>query len=209
MQSYSQIGQDLEVLNYTKNKRDGYFVEVGANDGITLSNTYLLEQKYNWRGICAEPVPEKYKQLVTNRPNSYCTDKAVYNTCGQTLSFDVANTDDLFSGISQHIDKWKHLVDPNKTTINVTTTTLTNLLDQAEAPLHIDYLSLDTEGSEYLILTALDFNKYTFCIIHVEHNWVEPRRNEIKRLLESKGYSFVKENQWDDVYINPKYVSRI
>ena len=69
MRSYSQLGQDLTVLKFYNDKRDGYFIELGASDGITLSNTYLLEKEFGWKGICAEPVPVKYEALCKNRPN--------------------------------------------------------------------------------------------------------------------------------------------
>ena len=55
--SYSQLGQDLKVLEFYNNKLDGFFIEIGASDGINLSNTYLLEKNHNWKGICVEPIP--------------------------------------------------------------------------------------------------------------------------------------------------------
>lgn len=65
--NYSQIGQDIEVLKFYNNKHRGFFIEIGASDGITLSNTYLLEKNYNWKGI-----PEHFLRLCANRPNSLC-----------------------------------------------------------------------------------------------------------------------------------------
>ena len=53
--SFSQFKQDLHVLESYNYKKNGYFIEIGASDGIRLSNTYLLETKYNWKGICVEP----------------------------------------------------------------------------------------------------------------------------------------------------------
>jgi predicted transcriptional regulator len=61
-------------------------------------------------------------------------------------------------------------------------------------------MSLDTEGSELEILRNFDFEKYTFGLIDIEHNYIEPRRTEIKNLLLSKGYIYKGENQWDDMY---------
>ena len=55
--TYSQLGQDLDVIKHYNFKENGFFVEIGANDGISLSNTYLLEKKYNWKGLCIEPLP--------------------------------------------------------------------------------------------------------------------------------------------------------
>jgi predicted transcriptional regulator len=61
-------------------------------------------------------------------------------------------------------------------------------------------MSLDTEGSEFEILKNFNFEKYTFGLIDVEHNYVEPRRSEIRNLLLSRGYIYVGENNWDDMY---------
>ena len=73
-------------------------------------------------------------------------------------------------------------------------------MEQFNAPSFVEYLSLDTEGSELEILKSVDFQKYTFGIIDVEHNFVEPRRTKIRELLTSNGYEYIKENQWDDSY---------
>jgi FkbM family methyltransferase len=198
--SYSQLGQDLDILKFYNNKRDGYFVEIGAYNGIELSNTYLLETQYNWKGICSEPIPKQNELLTQNRKNSHCDNNALYSESGLTLTFDVAN-DNFLSGISNHIDKHTEAVNNNKTQINVTTITLTDLLDKYNAPSFIEYLSIDTEGTELEILKGCDFNKYKFGFITIEHNYVEPRRTEIRNFLISKGYSYFKENQWDDDYV--------
>lgn len=200
MTTYSQLGQDLEVLKFYNNKKNGFFIEIGASDGIELSNTYLLEQKYNWNGICVEPLPDKFKLLCNNRPNSLCYDKAVYNESNIDVIFDIANNYDLLSGISDNIDCHKNKVNSNKTQIIVNTTSLNDLLEKSNAPLIIDYLSLDTEGSEFEILKSVDFNKYIFGLIDVEHNWVEPKRQQIKDLLLSNGYDYIRENRFDDCY---------
>jgi FkbM family methyltransferase len=199
--SYSQLGQDLDVLKFYNEKRDGYFVEIGAYNGIEISNTYLLESQYGWKGICSEPIPKQYELLTHNRLNSHCDNNALYSESGLTLSFDIAN-DNFFSGISNNIDIEKyHMVYKNKTQINVTTITLTELLEKYNAPSFIEYLSIDTEGSELEILKGCDFNKYKFGFITIEHNYIEPRRTKIRDFLVSKGYSYLKENQWDDDYV--------
>ena len=198
--SYSQLGQDLKVIEFYNNKEGGFFIEIGASDGLQLSNTYLLEKKYKWKGICCEPIPNNFEKLVINRPNCICFNEAVYNQSGLTLAFDIANNCDLLSGIVEHIDKHKSTVNANKTSIQVQTISLLDVLNKANAPAFIEYMSLDTEGSEYEILKNFDFEKYTFGLIDVEHNYVEPRRTEIKNLLLSKGYIYKGENEWDDMY---------
>ena len=203
-QNYSQLGQDLDVLKYYNNMKNGYFVEIGASDGICLSNTYLLETQYNWKGICVEPIPEKFTLLQTNRKNAHCCHNPVYDQSNIEVVFDIADHADLLSGISKHIDRWKDVVDGNKRQIILTTIGINDLLEKYNTPHFINYLSLDTEGSEFEILRALNFQKYSFGLIDVEHNYIEPKRTHIRELLTSNGYSYYRQNDFDDSYIyNP------
>jgi FkbM family methyltransferase len=199
--SYSQLGQDIEVLKVFNHKKNGFFIEVGALDGIHLSNTYILEKNYDWKGICIEPVPSKYIELCRNR-NCNLSDKAVYHTSNMVVNFDVCNLGEQISGISDHIDCHRDKVDQDKTTIQKTTITLTDLLKEFNAPTYIDYMSLDTEGSELEILKGFDFSKYIIGLIDVEHNYIEPRRTQLRDLLTSNGYHYKRENLWDDSYIH-------
>ena len=73
----------------------------------------------------------------------------------------------------------------------------------------MEYLSLDTEGTEYDILKALDFSKWVFGLIDVEHNFEEAKRESIRRLLESNGYVFLRQNKWDDCYIHHTQTSEV
>lgn len=198
--SFSQIGQDVRVVDFYNKKENGYFIEIGASDGIHFSNTYLLETQYNWKGICCEPIPRQFEKLTVNRPKSLCCNRAVYGTRDNIIEFDIANNYDLLSGISEYIDRHKSSVDENKTTIQIKTITLLDILDKANAPRFIEYMSLDTEGSEYEILKNFNFEKYIFGLIDVEHNYIEPRRTHIKDLLLYNGYVYIGENQFDDMY---------
>jgi FkbM family methyltransferase len=202
--SYSQIGQDLEVLKRYNNKRNGYFVDIGASDGITYSNTYILEKEYGWKGICAEPLPSKWNQLINNRPLSACCPYAIFNKSNTFVKFIIANCCDLFSGIDETLtcEKYRKWINDNKEIIDIQTISLNDLLIQFEAPNFIEYLSLDTEGSEYEILKNFDFSKYTFGLIDVEHNFQEPNRTNIRELLLANGYIYLNENKWDDCYVS-------
>jgi len=199
--SNSQIGQDLDVLEYYKYKQNGYFVEIGAYDGIALSNTLVLEKKYGWTGILSEAVPSRFSELIVNRPDCHNDNNAVFSKSNMSLSFSVCNDSNMLSGITSHIQAHKHVVNKNKTDIIVNTISLTDLLDKYNAPSFIEYLSLDTEGSEIEILKGLDFNKYCFGYIDVEHNDVAIIRGQLKLLLESKGYKFLRKNHFDDTYV--------
>jgi len=199
--TYSQLRQDLNVVKFYNGKKDGFFIEIGANNGITISNTYLLEQKYNWKGICCEPNPNIFKELIINRPKSICCDKAVYNASNQYITFELKN-DSFLSGISAHIKKsinFNFNIRANQT-IQVETITLLDLLNKYNCPKFIEYMSIDTEGSELEIIKNFDFNKYIFGLIDIEHNYIEPTRTEIRNLLLSNGYIYIGKNRWDDMY---------
>jgi len=195
---HSQLNQDLDVIAFYKGKNNGYFIDIGAYDGISLSNTFLLESKYRWNGICIEALPEEYIKLKRNRPHSICIQKAVFSKSDLEVEFSVA---DMYSGIVEYIDC--HNEGKTDKRIIVSTIRLDDILTQYNAPQFIEYLSIDTEGSELEVLKSIDFTKYTFGIIHIEHNGIEPRRSNMKSLLLSKGYKYSRENQWDDEYIYP------
>ena len=199
--TYSQLDQDITVVKFFKGKRNGYFIEIGANDGITLSNTYLLEKKYDWKGICIEPLPEKFIAMKQNRPGSLCINKAIFHTSDLNLQF---SSCDLLSGITEYIDKYLNVKESEQ--ITVKTIRLDEVLTQAQAPSFIEYLSIDTEGTELKILKTIDFKKYTFGIIDIEHNYIEPRRTMMRELLVSNGYHYKGENNWDDSYIHASLI---
>lgn len=194
MSEYSQLNQDEDVLAYFENKQNGFFLEMGGLDGIRHSNTYYLEKDFGWDGICVEP-SYYFSDLVKNR-KCKCVEAAVYNESGVEVEF--VEYEGL-SGIKDEIDHHKKVLEsPSKM---VTTVTLQELLDSCESPNYIDYFSLDTEGSELKILQSVDFSKYSFGFISVEHNQSEPRRSQIKELLTSNGYQYYKQKSWDDYYI--------
>jgi FkbM family methyltransferase len=200
--SKSQLNQDLNVLEFYDYKKNLFFVDLGANDGETLSNTYLLEKEYNWIGICSEPLPSAYEKLINCRSVS-CDNHAVFDKSNLKLEFIEG---DLLSGISEYIgDRQKtKLKKANK--IEVNTITLQDLLEKYNSPKIINYLSLDTEGTELKILQSVNLSEYIFLYINLEHNYIEPNRSEIKKLLQNNGYLYKGENKWDDDYIHESII---
>ena len=192
----SQLGNDILVINKIyPNKRGGYFIELGAHNGVHLSNTLLLEKKYGWNGICIEPHPKLYEELQKNR-NCETSNDLAFSVEGETVNFSLS---DVFSGITDHIDKYDFAKKGEQ--IVLTTTTLTDILDKHVAPSYIEYMSLDTEGTELEILRGLDMTKYKIGFMSVEHNFIEPRRTEIRKYLFSKGYSLYNSVKHDDNFI--------
>jgi len=202
-ESQSQLRQDLMVLAHTNYKKGGYFVEFGATNGILLSNSYLLEQKYGWSGILAEPGRIWESELRKNRPNAIISTSCVWDLSNQTLTF-IENQDAELSTVQLfHKKKSNRLRYGIASSYNVKTVSLMDLLVENKAPKYIDYLSIDTEGSEFRILQLFDFSKFSFGIITVEHNYGVDRER-IYNLLSSVGYvrCFEDVSKWDDWYLS-------
>lgn len=200
-ESRAQFRQDIFALAESGFKRGGYFVEFGATDGITGSNSFLLESQFGWSGVVAEPALRFHADLAKNRT---CVRdvRAVWAQSGQELSFKEAKIGALST--FRHLegkDQYRRLRKRGKV-YPVQTVSLLDLLDQNRAPREIDYLSVDTEGSELEILQAFDFSKYQFRSITVEHNF-GPNRQKIFACLKDAGYHRVHDDisGVDDWYI--------
>jgi hypothetical protein len=78
--SYSQAGQESFVINALKEKRNGFYVEIGAYDSKIMSNTYLLETEYGWSGMALEIDPARSNEYNSNRSNKCVTaDATTFN----------------------------------------------------------------------------------------------------------------------------------
>jgi FkbM family methyltransferase len=200
-QSRAQLRQDLFALSELGFKRDGYFVEFGAASGVALSNTYLLEREYGWTGILAEPGRNWHRALTANRKCIVDFD-CVWSVSGETLAFNESETGE-FSTIDRFRRDGKHLLNRKAgDRYQVTTISLNDLLARYGAPSNIDYLSVDTEGSEYDILSHVDFSRYMFRVITCEHNFTG-NRDKIHDLLTRHGYVRKLEplSKFDDWYV--------
>jgi FkbM family methyltransferase len=197
MENYSQFGQDIHIINNIFDKKEnGYFVDIGAYDGINMSNTYLLEKNYGWKGISVEANPRYFNKLQEIR-KSININKAIYKNDDEEFDF----IDDFNGGCSGLQVTNSHNFLNDCPIIKVKTKNLTTLLEEHNAPNFIEYLSIDTEGSEFDILNSHNFDKYKFGYITVEHNFIVDNRMKIRNLLYNKGYIFYRENGVDDDYI--------
>jgi hypothetical protein len=211
MTYYSQIGQDRWVQSVLGDKYNGYFVELGACDGVKYSNTLFFEREREWNGICIEPNDLYLPSLRSNRSCSI-SNELIYSVEGQELNF---SWSEEASGV---LDENAGPFTRRDHVVKKRTTTLERVLESAKAPQIMDYLSLDVEGQEYNILSTFPFHKYVFRCMTVEHNapHVGPeQQRKIRELLERNGYRYVKGNDdvhgWghgpiDDFYINPNAI---
>lgn len=207
--SRSQILQDLWVCFELDDKRGGYFVEFGATNGLTNSNTWLLEKEYGWSGILAEPNPYWHEALAANR-QAIIEHRCVAPRSGERVAFTVTdNSDPELSGIAKY-SAGDHFADQRKQggTIELETISLNDLLDRHSAPEEIDYLSMDTEGSEFDIISNFDFSRRRFKLVSVEINATTER--SIEDILGQHGYVrvFPQFSQWDAWFVSSELSAR-
>jgi len=201
-QANGQLFQDLFVLFMLKEKRQGFFVEFGATNGKHINNTYLLEKSYDWKGILAEPARIWHEALHKNR-NCNIDTRCVWRNSGEEVIFNEVVSDPELSTINQFsTGDHQAALRQDKNLYAVSTITLQELLQQYNAPKQIDYLSIDTEGTEYEILKAFDFKAYDIQLITVEHNGTADQER-IHTLLTANGFERVMAHitRWDDWYI--------
>jgi FkbM family methyltransferase len=199
--SKSQFRQDLFVLSELNFKFNGFFVDFGATDGIQSSNSYILEKNFGWSGILAEPARYWHAELHRNR-KCHIETCCVWSKSSLTLNFREDEAAELSSIAHSNSTYPQDDSRQNRKSYPVATISLNDLLEKYNAPRQIDYLSIDTEGSELEILSNLDFSKYNFKVITCEHNYTDARV-KIHDLLVRKGYKRKLENlsRVDDWYV--------
>lgn len=201
----SQYGQDRYVNEtFFQNKKGGFFLDIGAHDGITGSNTYFFEKELGWHGICFEPLPHLFKKLQESR-DCICINKCVAAVEGQLPFLHVDSVDEMLSGLCGTYDpRALQIVTQDMKTyggefkiLQLEAIRLDTLLPQ-HGITHIDFLSLDTEGSELEILKTIDFSKITIDVITVENNYNE---SPIREFLLNHQYQFIIHLGVDDIFI--------
>lgn len=196
----AQNYQDVFAFSVLGRPVNGYFVEVGAANGMQFSNTYLLE-KFGWQGILVEPAVAWHPHIQACRQARLDT-RCAWSSDGDMVpfcQFPDSNLSTVERFAANQISTWR--TSPSARYV-VESATLQTIL--RETPHTIDYLSLDVEGSEWEVLSAYDFS-HQFRVITCEHNFKEPQRSQIHNLLTSRGYLRVCEHvsKYDDWYVNP------
>ena len=186
LKAKSQLFQDVWALCETGFKSNGFFVEIGALDGVELSNSFLLEKNFGWRGILIEPNPAYAAALAANRSAT------IHHGCvgprtGELVDFWVTRLPEL-SSIGRYAGDDCHAeLRQAHESIRLATISLDDLLEECRAPREIDYISLDTEGSELDILSSFDFDKFQVRTWTIEHNF-SASQGAIDDLMSRHGY---------------------
>lgn len=199
--SKSQLGQDILALSVSGLDKPGYFVEFGASDGFALSNSHILEKQFGWNGILCEPSKAWHSAIKLNRKCIVDT-RCVYSVTGEKISFSEKYLGELSAITAYAKPNASGVLRRTTSSYQVETISLLDLLKAYNAPKFIEFLSIDTEGSEFEILASFDFSGYRFGVICVEHNYTDTREN-IRSLLLENGYRQVHEDlsAFDDWFI--------
>lgn len=205
----SDRGQDMWVINEVfQGKRAGVFVELGAADGFSDSNTFVLEKHYGWTGFLIEPNPINYAKIKgphrrTAMALQFAVDpvpgKLEFMVDGQLSSLLVDEADNMTLRRAAKVARYRE----QGKVVSVEALPLEEILDRHNAPAVIDYFSLDVEGTETRILRNFPFDRYRFLALTIERP--TPELNDI---LFRNGYHFVRNSLYDTFYIhesNPRF----
>lgn len=210
----SQIGQDLLLDQvFFARKRGGTYIDVGAHDGVTLSNSCFLEIDRGWTGLCVEPNPGIFEQLAANR-RATCIRAAVTSSDSAEAAFIVPSDDSLsmLSGLRSHYGR-KHFRRLRAETeaqgarigvVGVPTVTLTALAKEHDL-WEPDLLSIDVEGAEYDVLLSADWTRFCPSVVVIESNYGLAK--EI-RLLKTHGYVLLLRQGWDRYFVHQRFLTQ-
>eukprot|EP00955_Chlamydomonas_euryale_P062541 358410-Chlamydomonas_euryale.AAC.3 len=200
----SQDGEEFRLYNdYFCGAENGTFLEMGALDGILLSNTYALEQGLNWGGVLIEANPVSYRALARNRPSAITIRSAV---CATDNIVTFCQSSPQISGIWEFMSEgFKQQWYPNglpASTIQLPCVPLSRLLHLARIT-HYNFFSLDVEGAELQVLKSINWQLVSFEVIVVEASNKEgdsAKTEQVRELLMHHGYKFDKHVHRNDCH---------
>lgn len=172
---HSQVSQDRFIIRLLKEKRNGYFIDLAANEAMQFSNTFTLEKHYDWNGLCIEPNSSYWYDLALRK----C--QVVGSLVGKNDDEEVSvRFNGVFGGITNKAE------DGNPEYSRRRTASLRSIFKKFHVPKKIDYLSLDVEGAEELIMTNFPFAEYQFDVLTIERVSAE-----LAKFLKRNGYVLI------------------
>jgi len=202
---FSQAGQDKFVNDsYFRSMNNGFFVEIGAYNGIDGSNCYFFEKFLNWSGIAIEPSPTQFLALQKNR-KCKCVNKAVAKKTEKIEFIDVIKGYTQMSGINNSsYQKTLEIINKDlRTVLDKKIIEAATFSEIVEYNYLIDYLSIDVEGGEMDILESIDFDLYKIKVLSIENNY--PNEINYEKYPSDKGFCYIDSVGVDEIYFNKKY----
>lgn len=201
---FSQYKQDefIDKVLFNK-KQNGFFIEIGAHDGISFSNSLFFEKNRNWEGICIEPNPTVFDKLVKNR-NSINLNVCIGNSNDTVKFTQIVGCAEMLSGVSnkydiRHLERIKKEISINGGEIKSIEVQMVCLetISQINGRC-IDFISIDTEGNEFDIVKSIDFKKICVRVLVIENNYND---KNLAGFLRNKNYILIATLATDEVYI--------
>ena len=199
----SQSGQDKIIKNsFFRSKKNGYFVEIGAFDGVLGSNCIHFEKSMNWEGIAIEPSKIQFEKLSKNR-NCKVLNKAISSTEKDVEFIEVIEGLTQMSGIDDDNYSAKLIIENNKKNKFNKNKMKTSTFEKSILTKEIDYLSIDIEGAELDVLKSINFQEFIIKVISVENN--NPEKINFNSFLKENNFSFFDRVGQDEIFYNNKF----
>lgn len=207
----SQAGQDRFINeHFFHNRKGGFFLDIGAHDGQSFSNTWFFEKDLEWKGICFEPLPHLFAQLKACR-DCICINACVSDIDGTLPFLHVDSCDEMLSGLCGTFNQNKLNAVINDITafggelkvIQVPSVRLDSILAEYGVT-HVDFLSLDVEGHELEVLKTIDFSKVTIDVITVENDYND---ESLRQILYANGYILMGRVHVDDIFVRIDFLT--
>ena len=204
---FSEAGQDMLVKeNFFKDQKSGFFLEIGAFNGIEGSNCYHFEKFMNWQGIAVEASPLQFEKLKKNR-NCKLMNVALGSENKQVEFYEVTEGFTQMSGINNlnfknSFERIKKNSDSKINKINIECKTFENLIPSDQI---IDLISIDIEGNEPDVLSSINFDKYQIKVIILENNI--PNELSYLKFFTEKNFYYFDRVGMDEIYYNKEYFS--
>eukprot|EP01112_Ceratiomyxa_fruticulosa_P020851 TRINITY_DN721_c0_g1_i1.p1 TRINITY_DN721_c0_g1~~TRINITY_DN721_c0_g1_i1.p1 ORF type:complete len:289 (-),score=52.96 TRINITY_DN721_c0_g1_i1:71-937(-) len=219
-QFWAQENMDIDlekmIFNFEEGKAlcgTGVFVDIGANDGKTSSNSKFFEESLGWRGVCVDPNPEVFNELTRNRPLCNNFNVGIAGSNGVMKYMKITGyaqmlsgwVDFMTEGHLRRIDQEIAQFGGDKTIIDVRSSTLMSIMELTGYET-VDFLSVDVEGAELEVLKSIDFSRVKTHVVVVEANEGEEDRNQmVIEYMEKNGFVLQKLNRFNNLFVNPLY----
>jgi len=211
---YSQFSQDEFIHTFLfPHEKNGVFVDIGAHDGKTYSNTLFFERHRGWTGVCIEPMPDIFAQLRANR-SCVCIEGCICDKKDRDyieflrVHSSAINTE-MLSGILEnyetaHLERVEREVSSSQGWTEIIKVKCYNLneLLAGLGLFYINYLSIDTEGGELDILKSIDFDRFMINVIEVENNYNDPN---FEIFMQAKGFRKIVRIVCDEIYVRSSW----
>ncbi|MEK7075427.1 MAG: FkbM family methyltransferase [Patescibacteria group bacterium] len=206
--SYSLNDLDLKLRPYLSKIQQGFFVEAGANDGISQNNTLYYEKNFGWRGILIESIPDLANKCRANRPKAIVENYALVsdNFKESTVTMRYCNLLSVVKGgmktkaeEDEHIAAGSKLKNISSYELDVPVSTLSNILEKNMIK-KVNFISLDVEGYELEVLKGFNFKKWRPSYILIEAKY----EDDINSFMNDVGYEKIDKLSFHDFLYAPK-----